>query len=613
MPLGYGSGFAPERLTSAQVADAPVSQRDLSSLSWILMGLEIAISFTPGLGIIGTTAIAAGGTAAQLGIEYAETGDISPTSLGVGLGGVALPGVIHGIALGRKTYKINAAVNQLRAEMEGRAFQAFGSVRYANGMSATEAYKLTDAERDLIAAISQARGVEASSAAEYLRERGAIDSIDAAIGNSEKMAIIEKPYGASTNMWDYWVAGPGIDIEALNRPIELYGKTAAAGTRGASSAQEQNQRLSARLAARYGLTAFEVGRLLKLISNGKILNNRAWFNILRKSYQRTGNKVLGKLLQRTSSMSKNLLFQQLKRGETIAMFASRLTHKGIGVGNKVMGYIASPSSLVGELVSKTIGKLSSKWEKIGEKLGEKISKIIAKGAKGAKQLEEEFEKNGGKLLQSTVIMGYKPLNVKGIMNTILIQFKPIPTNHKRPVVATLSDMQLRDFIGSPSKMRWYLDHIAHARNGHPHNSVINDGGDLMDYLGFLPSEKISEVLSIVSASKGMANSLKANTSIFDTQYWSVGLGKAFVSALITEAGKLVGNTFTGGGEILKTTIEDSVKGVIRGVDIQKSFGEGFKGAFKQDAKRRFEKEGGRNVNKLRGKIEPLKGIKGAFQ
>lgn len=50
-------------------------------------------------------------------------------------------------------------------------------------------------------------------------------------------------------------------------------------------------------------------------------------------------------------------------------------------------------------------------------------------------------------------MGYKLINEEVGFHTILIQFKPIPSKNKQPVVATLTGNQLKAFVTAPSKGR----------------------------------------------------------------------------------------------------------------------------------------------------------------
>lgn len=591
MPLGYGTSFKPQQLSSNRVGVVPEleSTVNFSLISWLLTGIEIALALVPGVGPIAATGIAAVGTGAQLGIEYAETGQVSPLSIGLGVGGTLLPGFIHGVTTTAKAASTVSKFNALtRSTKEPIAMTA---------VDFTEAFVKDGA--GLFEKAKVIRGIDW----DFQIKNNVFDLI-----------------GGLSDPFDTFPVGTVKAIEETiteaEKLIGIGARGAIAGTeggiKGKLSYEEGQRKLLAGLTKRYGLTAREINALSKLIVNGEIVNLKAWFGILRRSFTRTGNKVLSKMLSRGARSQYNLLFQSLKKGETLSMFASRMLHKTISTSTKIMGWVASPSSLVGEIVSKTLGKISAKWEKLGEKLGERIKYLVSRGAKSAKQLEEEFERTGGRLFKSSWLMGYKPLNVEGVMNTIMIQFKPGPSHNKKPVVATLTDIQLKTFTSAPSKGKWYLDNIAHARNGHPYNTVI-DGIDLMEYLGFLPVAEISEVLSVVSASKALTSSLNAKTSIFSSQYWSGGMPKAFLSAAITEAGKIVGNTFVAGGEIVKTTVEDSIKSVIQGQTMITSFSQGFKGAFSQDAKRRFEASGGRNINQLRSKVEPLRGIKGAFQ
>lgn len=587
MALGYGSTFKPVTLSKNSIGVIPQidNRPDLGVLSWVLTGLEIAVGLlTGGSGLLVTTALAAVGTASQLGIEYAETGKVTPLSAGIGVAGLLLPGVFKGVGFVKQG---NAIANKVEPILE----QVIHDVDASIVSLENQAFGLANqTEQQLFNQINEGQNIY-NSLAEL----------------KDKNFINPKQFRRVTDD----LKKLGFKSKSLEKLFEVessirYDKALKEASKSTSEKLKRN------LMNKYGLTVREVEKLLKLVVNETIVNKAAWFKILRASYARTSNIALGKILVMESATKSNALFRAISKRETIAMFASRMVHKTISQFNRVAGWIASPSSLVSEIVSKTLGKLSSKWEGVAETLAERLKIILSKGAKTAIELEAEFERTGGRLLKSKVIMGYKPIMVEGVLNTILIQFKPAPTNNKRPVVVTLSDSKLKSFVNSPSKMRWYLSNIARARNGHPYNSTINDGGDLMDYLGFLPSQAIGEALSVISASKGLANSLKTGSSAFHDTYWKRGLSQALVSSLASEAAKIIGNTFTGGGEIIKTTIEDSVKGVIRGNNIANSFNESFKGAFGQDARRKFEKGAGSNTNRVKSKIEPIKSIRGVF-
>lgn len=112
MAVGYGSKFEPAKLIANRVGAVPdlESTSALGFVSWALLGLEFAAGLIPGVGIGVSTAIAAIGTASQLGIEAAETGTVSATSLGIGAAGLVLPGALQGVSLFKQGSRLAESV-----------------------------------------------------------------------------------------------------------------------------------------------------------------------------------------------------------------------------------------------------------------------------------------------------------------------------------------------------------------------------------------------------------------------------------------------------------------------------------------------------------------------
>ena len=113
----------------------------------------------------------------------------------------------------------------------------------------------------------------------------------------------------------------------------------------------------------------------------------------------------------------------LLKKETTLTKVNRIYSQTIAKTTKIGGMLLSPSALASEIISKTVAKLTPKAEELGERFAKKIKDFVKKGAKGLKELEDEFVKSGGIKVNSSWIMGIKMLNEDPAMSVVLFQFR----------------------------------------------------------------------------------------------------------------------------------------------------------------------------------------------
>ena len=81
-------------------------KNNLAWLSWLITGLEIGLSFIPGVGEIGQLAIGLISAGALTGVSYAEDGEVSVTDLALNFGGAFIPGGMSVVRKGMSNINI---------------------------------------------------------------------------------------------------------------------------------------------------------------------------------------------------------------------------------------------------------------------------------------------------------------------------------------------------------------------------------------------------------------------------------------------------------------------------------------------------------------------------
>lgn len=542
MGIGYGSRFDLAQLSTEEVGAYDVSgngRPDLTWLSWLLTGLEIGASFfvNPALG----TAIAIAGQSAQFGIEYAETGTVSPISIGVGVGSLALPGALQLSKGVRAASKINEGFRQISEIGKDVLTPITSNVgRYA-GKKITKEFT-----RDLVNQIVTNRTLLAQEAGlkfTFENSRYIAKDVVRGLDTLEKIGLIEK-----------------------------------IGVKGATETSEEIERRNVINKARklFGLSAAEVRALQKIVRSGLITDQKAFLNILRTSLERTGNAA-------TAAAIEGLKFTKIARvvnGEATGV--ARIASKTWNISKKSLQYVLNPTSLVAKVLDKATESLEEMATKWGNSIGKSIAKWFKKGAKTSKELAEQFTRTGGKLVSSSWIMGYKVITNAAAQITILIQFDMLATasktginiKGKKPVIVNLSQAQFAAFIKSKSKGRWYINNIARSRGGR-NLAAAEWGEELSNLIGLLPVDKISKILELTSLGQQTFRAIKTRSSIFGgIGNFTNSIQNAVIGEVIGKATELVGFSLSSNSKI-RSAISRGLEGSVTGQGIGASFSKSF--------------------------------------
>lgn len=563
MSVGYGSNIVPPELAVGEVGYQDESIHEDSwwdILSWFVTGLAVGLAFIPGIGWVASTAIEAANFAAQAGIEYAKTGSVSTTSWIINSIGLATPGLVQGAGLairgtrnliqaGRLTrigeQASTAAELQLNAIRANRAWLRGGEQGSAlyQGMKATLATEREAGE--LLSSI----GRETSFLKPADMTRLALNENKAVQESAEKLIQVQRNMSRAGRL--------GTRVSETTQAIQKTLREA-----GLTTKEIQDLSTLFRM-SKTSQRAFDLW--VEYLSRTRSIEDltKMW-NVINKAYDI--DKVV-------SVMHKGYMwnkFNALKNQTT------KMTKQAVNLA-------INPQRLVKRAFDKMFEPLEKQLVEYGEKIGVNISRALKNGTKGAIAAEKAFIESGGITLKSSWIMGYKTLEESPAQSIILIQFKGLQTHDKKPVLVSLTNNELIDFISSTSKGRWYLDNIARSRGGRtPEEAGLT--GEITNYLGFLPVKQIREVLAIANTSRRLEKGIVNGTGIFGgVDNWLQQLGKAFVKEAI---GKTADLGAAMGSPYLRRIIKSTTESALSGEDASKAFNTAFKAQFTKVRKRK---------------------------
>ena len=451
MPIGYGSKSQLPKLSPNQIAQFAIKEPEeekrpsLSWLSWLLTAAEIGLSFIPGVGAIGGLALGLANAGAQTGIEYAESGKVSVIGTVLNFGGALIPGAIGIVRQGRGYIKAGQELVKQGESVMKEAWQKMTSssrmggkdmfdevakvkMRYSEGrrmvLSGKKSGFFTNPQKLLKKEIEFTEHFSKS----YRQNMPKYEYNEV---NGERIRQVFDP---TKNMKESLEKVREVNSKIL-RSNKVFSRSGGESTKGAA-----RFKLDKDLSKITGLFLKEIKILRGLIdvSTGAIRNYKAWYRILRKAYERTENPFLELVV---AGARKQKFIKLLTRTETTSAKISRIASQTMSKTTKYGSMLLSPSSLAGEIISKTVARLTPKIEQLGERFAAKITSFVKKGAKGLKELEDEFVKTGGVKVNSEWIMGIKLLTTDPAMNVVLFQFNPATTKNKESIVANMSAIQ----------------------------------------------------------------------------------------------------------------------------------------------------------------------------
>ena len=602
MPIGYGSKTQIPGLSPNEIAQFAIHKNEektsLSWLSWLLTAAEVGLSFIPGVGEVGAVLLGVVNAAAQTGIEVAETGSVSPLSVALNFGGSLIPGAIGGVKYVRKSMKlaekIQPGVNQLLKDLpKNIAGYDVRVQKFADIVTKTQGHETTRVGKWFNDLYRKGTAEQHEIALNIVKnpltknrfyDNVAIDKLKQFQGakfvNPKDFREVISSIGKQGNLSGY--AGKNW------RKIEGYafgGRLGRVGADGGTSAS-QRAKLESQLSDLTGLFRREIRALQGFINKetGELTNFQGWFRILKGAFERTKNPFLELVI---SGAKKQKFLKLLTRTETTAAKVSRIASQTMSKTTKYGSMILSPSSLASEIISKTVAKLTPYVEKLGERFAEKITSFVKKGAKGLKELEEEFVKTGGIKVNSEWVMGIKVIAADPVMSTVLFQFNPATSGHKQAVIANISGIKVEEFLNSGSKGRWYINNIARSRGGRK-MSAFGIEGELAVFMGILPINKIQEMLGFATWTKSTITQIKSTsgTPIWNPGYWT-GLKSGIMEGVMMEGIKGIVALGTR-NQYFKQALEGGLGGIAHGGDFKSAFTTGFKGALSSYKDMRFE-------------------------
>lgn len=231
--------------------------------------------------------------------------------------------------------------------------------------------------------------------------------------------------------------------------------------------------------------------------------------------------------------------------------------------------VFQPGDFVGDYVRKQFSKLSKVLEKNIKTWAKKIGVAIKKGWKA----EQMFERTGGIILSSSVILGIKVIKTPGTTDLVQIVFRsdatggnikdPKALNYggKKPVWKKMTRVEIARLV--TGGMGYYLKRFANSKGGR------HAAGEFFDALpalsafasAFLPIGDLTKIVSMISMIKrGVKNYQKHGGSNIWEEFTNDVKGKS-----ISGGSKLLGRSFGAalGGGILGKLVGKSIATYLR--------------------------------------------------
>lgn len=517
--VNYGSRFDLPKLSAEEVGILiiieQVSKHGLGWLNWLLIGLEVALSFVPGLEEVGLALIETGFAIGQTVLDTVEAGKFEATSL---LNFVGLP------LQGGTKIAANIAKNAREAKIIEK-FVEQEIETYTNLISKASSSTERQSLENEVKALYEAQSTYQQTGRRAIFDQKKVDNF--AKNLAEKRVSFLRKYK------------PEINADAL-KTFERQSTQRIKNSIGEIFKNEQAEKLVAkasksrkldktlifesRTSKMLGLNQREIRTLQNLARKGKA-NTHAWFAVLERSAKRSGNEYLSHLF----AISKNDLIKIANRSEALTLKKiEQKFSKALSLAKTTL----SPHRIAKKAVDKAFEPIEKQVEKLRERFVE-----LKKSLNIEKNFEDEFIRSGGNVIASRFILGYKMIAEEAQFITIMISFRPEATSSKTgknvggkaPVIKTLSILELKDWLSSTSKGRYYLENWATSMGGYSFDtSTIMGLANIADVLSFLPTRQVKTLLSAVSVAKGFAKG-----DVFN-QKWFSKLGDSFKQE-ITEA------------------------------------------------------------------------------
>lgn len=564
MAVLYGSKLELPQLLSSEIGfvkEKDTTGDNYSIWSWLLTIGELGAFLIPGIGAVGSLAIGAAfaGIRQAVDVSYGKDTTLS-TALNFGLG-VAVP-AIGVVGQGLKNIKIaeNAAsAIKKGAEASTKINELFIAHELAEyelsfGGSYSELTKIERSEQ------YYTKIFQRGEAAKVFENVGFFSNPERMLKNYIKASERATRFSDIKSQWTKWYEET---TKIYQNNARLFTKNVGRASDLAQDIADRTNKSLRNLGETLELTERELKALASSIKNGVIVNRRLWERILGEAYARSNNPLIVALL--AGGRQEARFIKLASGGPTNVAKAVKALNKSAQFSKKVLTLISSPERLIKKGFDATIAKMA---EHIGEHVAERIALLVKRVGKTSKELEEEFIKSGGALMASEVIMGYKVLYANPESTTILIQFRKEATmsttgknkKGKPPVFQTMSNLDLAAFIKAKSPMGFYLDNFARSRGGRS-ATELGLGEELTNLLGFLPVNKINQLVGLASMAARFGKKISSGKGKFIWQErFYADMGKIFKNELIGASADFARMAFGGGNNYIKRAIKRVIEG-----------------------------------------------------
>ncbi len=541
MSVGYGSNFKLAKLSSEEVGKEEIQRSSLGGILNIIsiIGEIIGSIAFPELAPI----IAVGAAGTRVGIEAATGEQISPLGTTIDFAG----GIIPGIGMGIKNLKMFGIVSeQLGGLYSSAARQAEFYEGLGNNLqiSANKAANLAGPHHTLAEAFSMAHQTITKSGGDFFRTASMVsDRLGGQISEGMRNGYMVADFlGYRTSFEAYRSAlSNTLEMEGL-KGLSVGEKAAGVGS-GAVFGTTEDVIQTAREA---GLSEEFIRELLAYEAEGlsyKSIRSIFIDELIRQVGRQEALRIIRSLPEAQDTIRRMMEFELTK--EERRGFLGGLNYAvkhpvkwaGSSQGNTVLQWVQNifdGNDLGRFLVEKPYSMIKEEIDKVFKGLKPVI--------KNAEKVEDAWEKTGGVLVDSQVILGYKVIqeskNPLG-HNLIMIKFYPEPTKGKKPVFVRATATQLEQL--ATKGMRYYQKTWAVSKGGRRGNTFLNIPPQLRFMMNsttsFLP---VGALRWFESLSSNIVGSFLQHSAKDGYSFKWTGIGS---SEYTDKIGKTVGHTF----------------------------------------------------------------------
>ncbi len=508
MPIGYGSNFPLEGITSEEVGTILRSQgRSIFGLLRILLTIgEIGAALIPGIGTLAEGAIGLAAGAANQLIDVSTGNQSLKNSLlnflpTVGTTGIGAIRNVNRFNAFQKALDFSNLDTQYARNLSGLLKQSgvsdnlrwFSKVTRRNNRLVQRFNSISGfskANKGLNVFNSKMLNSVATHSTKLLSTQTAITFADAAnkglefASNSGFLKYSLNPYNNFPILKEFANVGlKGSDnaIRSINEDIDGIGNDFA-NVIGLSMTQRVRLLELLNIEGENGLLEFNQIKNLQVLDYLRGLNPQGNIRLIRfqdelenglkaieisdnipKAYMKSRQvSVLVSTIQslrRDGRMFSKAFIAESNAARQAAIdaqtkgFKNELKQVMMNPGSaKFNDWIVQPTQAIFDPNDLGRAPVEAAYRKLKDTLS-KLFKGIGKTIKKADSIEDAFVKTGGVLTESKWIMGYKviptPNPLPGTQQMIMISFRPGATNNKQPVIVRATDAQLLKFIDSP--------------------------------------------------------------------------------------------------------------------------------------------------------------------